>query len=271
MIELIHLLLSSISTIISIVAISLTIRQYYLSKRVNILRPHSDRLAEAFEAWLESKLFLPDVLNPKNIPEDATLVSFPTPKGDLSALPFAMEHLKTGYQEQYQLLESLKERIVEHNDRVERFVQSLREDLKRDLGLPEAPAEPSYAYYRRMVVNILSKISSGYPKGEPKIKEEIKRNGKGWRLEWDGSGLVVGSEEDCRKAQLIVKKYCTSEEIVNRTKEFLKDAEILEKERASLKESLRIKIVSKIKVGGVIKGKCEACTDTDVLSFKLAK
>jgi len=270
MIELIHLLLSSISTIISIVAISLTIRQYYLSKRVNILRPHSDRLAEVFETWLESRLFLPSVLNPKNIPEDATLISLPTPKGDLSALPFAVEHLKTGYQEQYRLLKSLEERVSKHNDRMERFVQSLCEDIKRDLGLPEAPAEPSYAYYRRIVVKILSKISSGYPKGELKI-EEIKRNGKKWRLEWDGSSLVVGTEEDCRKAQSIVKKYCTSEEIVNRTKEFLKDAEILEKGRVLLEESLRVNLVSKIKIGDIIKGKCEACTDTDVLSFKLPK
>ena len=270
MIELIHLLLSSISTIISIVAISLTIRQYYLSKRVNILRPHSDRLAEVFEAWLESGLFLPDVLNPRNIPEDATLVSLPTPKGDLSAFPFAMEHLRTGYRGRYRLLKSLEKRILEHNDRMERFVQSLCEDIKRDLGLPEASAEPSFAYYRRIVVKILSKISSGYPKGEPEIKE-IKRNGKRWKLEWDGSGLVVGSEEDCRKALAIIKEYEASEKIVNRTKELLKDAEKLEKMYVLLKETLRIDIVGKIKIGGIIKGKCEACTDTDVLSFKLPK
>jgi len=247
-----------LSPFISIAAISISISQYLLSKRVNILRPHSDRLAKVFEAWLKSKLFLPDVLNPKNLPEDASIVSLPTPKGDLSAFPFAEEHLRTGYQKQYRLLKSLEEQILEHNDKMERFIQSLCEDLKRDLGLPEAQTEPSFAYYRRIVVKLLSKISSGYPEGELEI-EEIKRNGERWKLEWDGSGLVVGSEEDCREALTIIKKYCTSEEIVNRTKKFLKDAEILERGRVSIKESLRLNIIDKIKIGGVIKGKCKAC------------
>ena len=111
MIELIHLLLSSISTIISMVAISLTIRQYYLSKRVNILRPHSDRLAEAFEAWLGSRLFLPDVLSPENMPEDTSDVHLSPLKGDLSGLRFAEDHPKTGYKKKYREINGLREQI----------------------------------------------------------------------------------------------------------------------------------------------------------------
>jgi len=159
------------------VAISLTIRQYYLSKRVNILRPHSDRLAEAFEAWLGSRLFLPDVLSPENMPEDISDAHLPPLKGDLSGLRFAEEHLKTGYKKKYQEINDLREQITKHNDEIKKFIESLCKKLKEELGLPKYKAGYG-AYYRRIVVMSLKKITTGYPEAELKISQNAKPSKK---------------------------------------------------------------------------------------------
>jgi len=253
LIQLIHLF----SLPISIIALFISIRQYCLSKRVNILRPHSDRLVEVFEAWLESRSFLPDVLSPEDIPEDINDVHLPPLKSDLSGLRFAEDHLKTGYREKYREINDLRKQISKHNDEIKKFVEASCEKLKEELELLKYKAGYG-AYYRRIVVMSLKKITIGYPETELKISPGAKPSEK-WKLEWSNYGLIIGNKEECERGLSIIKELYTSPNVVEKANELLRNAKSLEDKRTELEEWLRINLVDKIKIGGIIKGKCEAC------------
>jgi len=50
-----------------------------------------------------------------------------------------------------------------------------------------------------------------------------------------------------------------SDDIVREAKNLSEEAEYLEHEREELREKLFLKIVGKIEIGGIIKGKCDEC------------
>ena len=253
MIEVVSLVLSFA---LSISALILSFRQYCLSKRVNILRPHSDRLAKIFEVWLDSRLFLPEVLSPKNMSEELNTY-LPPMKSNLSGFHFAEEHLKTGYQEKYWKREVLKKQIEKHNNEVKQFVESLYKKFKEELGVQEWKVGYG-AYYRRIVVMLLMKITTKRPESEPRVIQDSKPS-RNWRLEWSGNGLVIGSKEECENALSLIKELLASSDVIEKTNTLQEDAKRLEGEKTGLKEWLRINLVERIKVGGIIKGECKAC------------
>lgn len=146
----VELLLPSISMIFSIIAILISIRQYLLSKKTQILRPHSDRLCEALEFWIKSYAFLPKVLDPADIPEDLTSIALPAEKLYLKhpSLPFAMRHFETGYEKEYLEQKELETQIVKHNEQIEEFFMQLCNKAKQELKLSESPIEKDHAYYK---------------------------------------------------------------------------------------------------------------------------
>jgi len=252
---------SLISLFISGLAIYYTVRQYRLSKRANILRPHSDRLAGVLESWLESGRYIPSVLSLENLPEDETVVHLSGREVCLWGLRFVEEHLKTGYRKKYRELEDLRERIAKHNEEIKKFVELLCGKLKEELGLPDrrsGSGYDAYAYYRRIVVILLTKITVSYPETEPRLLQDAKPSEK-WKLEWSGSILIVGTKKDCEKGLSLIKELSATVDLMEKTMEFLREAKALNDERTKLMEWLRINLVDKIKIGGVIDGKCAAC------------
>jgi len=252
---------SLISLFISGLAICYTIRQYCLSKRASILRPHSDRLAKVLESWLESGRYIPSALSPEKLHEDETAAYLSGREVCLWGLRFIEEHLKTGYRKKYQELDDLRKRIAKHNEEIKKFVNLLCGKLKEELGLPDrrsGSGYDTYAYYRRLVVILLRKITVGYPETEPRLLQDAKPSEK-WKLEWNGSVVIVGTKRDCEKGLSLIKELSATEDLMEKTMEFLRAAKALNDERTKLMEWLRINLVDKIKVGGIIDGECEAC------------
>ena len=122
---------------------------------------------------------------------------------ELSALPFAMQHLKTGYCKEYSELKNLEKRILKHNEQLEKFVTSLCRKIEEELKLPEPPRKKRFAYYRRIVAMSLRKIITGYPEKGPKVTPI----GSMYVLKWNDTGVIGGSREDCEKGLLLIKKH----------------------------------------------------------------
>ncbi|RLE96260.1 MAG: hypothetical protein DRJ57_05780, partial [Thermoprotei archaeon] len=144
-----------LSIILSAIAIWYARRQYILARIIQVLRPHSDRLKEEFRKWIEGGSFLPHVMDPSNLPEHYFAPS--TTNQPSLMMNFAYQHLESGYPDLYSRLRELKERIVEHNRRVNEFAERLRSRFEAELGVPDRRGE-QYAYYRRIVNYTLRKM-----------------------------------------------------------------------------------------------------------------
>jgi hypothetical protein len=212
---------------------------------------------EVFKHWLETNKFLPHAQDAANIPEYPTyMLTQPTPEA-IHALPFAIQHLETGYPQTFSKLKELEKQIKEHNKSTEEFISSLYRLIKEELGLPESTRNRRYAYYRRTISYTLRKTLTGYPETEPKI---VVRIPDGFELNWGGASLVIGNKEDCEKGLKLIAKLRASHNIVEEAKNLHEKAKELNTEREKLKETLYLKVVSKIEVGGIIQGKCDACS-----------
>ncbi len=246
-----------VSFFLSIIAIIISIRQYRLSKRTQILRPHSDRLGRVFKLWLESDSFLPHVLDIANIPEDSIVLRMQ--KGaKLSSITHALQHLETGYGKFFVKLKELEQRIKENNKQTEEFFTSLQGQLEKELGLAKSARERRYAYYRRIISYSLRKIVTGYPEVDPELN---KRTNGHWELKWSNASLVIGYRKDCEKCLGLIKKLLASKNIIKEVKSLNEKAQRLMGEREKLKEELRLKVVDYIELGGILKGKCNACSE----------
>jgi hypothetical protein len=243
-----------LSLLLSIFAIAVALRQYTLSKKAQIMRPHSDRLCEVFESWIESANFLPLIIDPAYSHENGTITPL---KASPSALPFALQHLQTGYPRIYSKLKNLHGQIETHNQKAEDFIAGLCETARKKIGLSKTPREKHYAYYYRLVSFVLRKMLIGYPEAEPEITSIMRR--QKYVLRWNGADLVIGNRENCENGLKLIEKLRTSEEILSKAKIFHENAKKLNINVGKLQETLRLKLIDNIKVGGIIKGKCDAC------------
>lgn len=256
-IELLPIIPWFFTTVISVSSFYLALRQYFLSKKTQILRPHSDRLMEVFKKWLETEKFLPSIKDVTNIGEEHDIYARPEPTSDLiSSIPFALQHLETGYSQLFLKLKELEKQIEDYDKSVDRFVNSLHLMIKSKIGLSESARNNRYAYYRRMVSYLLRKILLGYPELAPKIVERKPQN----ELQWAGAGLIIGNKEDCEKGLKLISELQCSVSIIQNAKNLHDKAKELNAQRNRLYEMLYYNVVSKIQVGGIIQGKCDACS-----------
>jgi hypothetical protein len=256
-IELLPIIPWLFTTVMSVSSFVLAIRQYLLSKKTQILRPHSDRLMEVFKKWLETEKFLPPIKDVANIGEEHDIYVKPQPTSDLiSSIPFALQHLETGYFQLFSKLKELERQIEEYNKSVEGFVNSLHLTIKNKIELSESARNDCYAYYRRMVSYVLRKILIGYPELVPEIVERKPR----YELQWAGAGLIIGSKENCEKGLKLISELKSSDSIIQKAKNLHHKAKELNAQRNKLYEMLYYNVVSKIQVGGIIQGKCDACS-----------
>jgi hypothetical protein len=256
--EWISLLFPVLAIAISIASALISNRQYRLSKRAQLLRPHSDRLNNVFKSWLQSNAFLPEIRDTANIPEysaEVAINSQPSPPS-ASRLRFAVQHLETGYPKIYSELKEIESQIDDHNMRTDEFVDQLYERIRKELKLQEPPAEKRYAYYRRLISYSLSKILTGYPEREPEMVQTKQR----CELRWNGTGLVIGDRMDCEKSLKLIHDLRETEEIVKKARDLHELAKRLKIKREKLREKLHLKITDNIEVGGIIRGQCEACS-----------
>lgn len=242
------------SVILSIIAITISIRQYVLFKKAQILRPHSDRIGKVFKSWLESDTFLPEVVDTANMPEDSIAISVHS-AAKLTSIPYALQHLETGYPKISLRLKDLEKQIKEHNELTHKFFVSLQDEVKKELGLAESAKERRYAYYRRIVSYSLRRIVTGYPEANPEVKQ---RSDQRWELRWSNAGLVIGNREDCEKGLRFIEKLLSSKN-AEKSKSLSGKAKTLEIRRRELREVLHLKIVDNLELGGIIRGKCDVC------------
>lgn len=223
-----------------------------------MLRPHSDRLNNVFKSWLRSGEFLPQIQDIANIPEgvavEVAIVSKPAPPSPY-ALHFALQHLESGYPQVYLELKEIEGKIEHHNKRTADFFNRLYERVRKELKLPEPPADKRYAYYGRLISYSLRKTLTGYPESEP----EIIQTDQSWQLRWNGAHLVIGTRKDCEKGFKSIDNLRRSEDVVSKAKNLYEAAEKLKIEREKTREQLHLKITDNLEVGGIIKGQCEAC------------
>ncbi|MCS7386878.1 MAG: hypothetical protein NDF55_09135 [archaeon GB-1867-005] len=262
--------ISIISLIISIVSSLISYRQYRLSKHVQIIRPHSDRLRYVLEDWVKSKGFFPVILDPVSLPDvrlkdlslNTILKSVTKPEAP-SSLPYVLQHLETGYPRIYSMFKRLKEKVKKHNEELIHYVTALCEKVKDELQLPEPYSKEGYAYYCRIISYVFRKILVDYPDKEPIIKEDTQK--KTFRLEWNGATLVIGEKAFCEKGLKLIEKLLSSQDIIAKAKLFHQNTNELNTQVQKLREILFLEVIDKIKVGGIIKGKCDVCRSKQII------
>jgi len=255
-----YIVLSMIALLVSVIALLVSFRMYQLSKRVQLSRPHSDRLKDMFKSWLKSNGFAYKVMDITNIPEDSITISIQESKLDSSLLPFARQHLETGYPQISSGLEDLDKQIKEHNESAKRLSERLVEECKEKLGLPEEYPGNQYAHYRRIVRLTLKEIIDGNGK-KPKIKPTQSGRHVYYELTWYGQGLIQSSKEDCKNGQRLIKEMLTRGETAKKAKSVQEKAGELDMKRQAIREEMHSKIIDNIEVGGVIKGECDVCEE----------
>jgi len=256
--------ISIIAIICSFIAIYISYKQYKLSKTINMVRPHSDRISDMFREWLSSDEALPHVFTPTNIPDERLkniehiLSSIKEEEYSLNLNPLALEHLKTGYPDIYNLLEAILKEIRVHNQSILEYFLSLCNEVKNVLKLPEpSHLTEKFAYYSRIIIYTSQNVLTGYPKGDPFIEAPPSTPGR-CELKWEGATLVRGNEQDCKNGLEVVKNIRMTK--ADKIKEFDKNAKDLNSKIDRLFEEMRLRLVDYIKAGGKVKGKCTVCS-----------
>jgi len=255
--------IQTLGTISAFIAILYARKKYNLTKTVQVLRPHSDRLKEEFRKWVEGDFFPPQIVSPLNLPEYDFASSPSGQAPSTTMMKFALQHLESGYPDLYSSLNKLGEEIAKHNRRVNEFAERLHRYLETELRVPDRRGE-QYAYYRRTVAYILQKTLI-----PQQIREEFvlaeDREWDLWRLKLSsGTVLVTGSKETCEKALNLVEELLKDPEVATEAKELYEEAEELKKKREELREALHLRLVDAIEAGGLLKGSCEVCVDVDM-------
>jgi len=232
---------------------------YSLFKISQILRPHSDRLMEVFKLWLETNRFLPCAEDPTDTSLKVTATAVDESTQDtIDVLPFFVQHLESGYPEIFSELTTLEKQIREHNDSVREFDASMRSLVEDELGSPDAESKGNgrRVYYPRIISLALSKVLTGRPQTEPEVIEKTPD----FELSWNGSSIVIGDREYCERGLKLIGQLQASRNVAEIAKLLHEKAKKLNTEREKLRTTLYFEVVSKIKVGGIIQGKCNVCS-----------
>jgi len=238
-------------------------RRYNLLRRVQLLRPHSDRLSEIYARWISINGFVDKVLDTTSYDIDCRVEKL---ESDLSNLKwsdpqkfdlaeYAVAHLKSGYSDLYQKIINLRRDVKSHNENVLRYVLSQCYRLREELGLPDWHGE-NRAYYSRIVWLVSRKILFNEPNGEPYItfKEAF------YFLKWGGADLVITEgKEICEKGLKLIEELIEWEEY--QITAIRKRANDLRKQVQKLREEARIKLIDFIRLGALVKGECDVCKE----------
>ena len=263
--DIISIVMSAVFSAISIIS---AWRSYQLARRANILRPHSDLLRKSLiEPWINEGKFLPKITDIANLPLEPEgimgLEYYSLPPLEETEKPMywpIYQHLKTGYHDLFSKMRSLKEKIKRHHDDVGNLVEKLVKRAKDRIGLPDRleveDFQQKHACYYRLVVFILSSILTGKP-SESELRYEKWYNYS--CLRWSGDLIMVGEQGDLKACHDLIKEALRDQEIKSKADELKREGDILRRKRDEIKQMLRIELIEKIRLGGVIKGRCWIC------------
>jgi len=244
--------------------------QNHKFEKIQLSGPHSERLGKDFSEWLAKVSGL--ILDPRNLPDQEEQAYWDVYRIENPPL-YIDQHLKSGYSGLYSEYQKWKDSANKYNDELKIFIKELNEEAKKEIKLPSC--EPSYkppcVYYQRIIAYTLRKILINLPNGEPivsivhKSSSELGGLGEGefFELHWGGVGLVMeGDMISEAVTRDFIKRLRNSPETREKIRKFYEEIEILIKQSEELKEKIKTEIVDKLKIGGLIKGKCDACCYT---------
>ena len=70
---------------------------------------------------------------------------------------------------------------------------------------------------------------------------------------------MVGEQGDLKACHDLIKEALRDQEIKSNADELKREGDILGRKRDEIKQMLRIELIEKIRLGGVIKGRCWIC------------
>ncbi|XOB40922.1 MAG: hypothetical protein ACKKMW_02535 [Candidatus Nealsonbacteria bacterium] len=260
--------IQAISTIVLIFITTYYAYRNYKFEKIQLSRPHSERLGENFSKWLTKVSGL--ILDPRNLPDQEERAYWDIYRIENPPL-YINQHLKSGYPHLYSEYQKWKDSVNKYNDKLKTFIKELNEGAKKEIKLPSC--SPSYnppcAYYQRMITFTLRKILTDFPSGEATVsivrKSSSELGGLGgsgefFELSWGGAGLVIqGNMISEAVAKDFIKKLRDSPKIIEKIRKFYEETETLAKQSEELNEKIRTKIIDKARYKGIIEGKCNAC------------
>lgn len=259
--------IQAISTIVLIFITTYYAYQNYKFEKIQLSRLHSERLGKDFSEWLAKVSGL--ILDPRNLPDQEEQAYWDIYQIENPPL-YINQHLKSGYSHLHSEYQKWKDSANKYNDELKTFIKELNEEAKKEIKLPSC--SPSYkppcAYYQRIIAYTLRKILINLPNGEPTVsvvrKSSVELKGLGneefFELHWGGAGLVMeGDMISEAVARDFIKRLRSSPGTIAKLKKFYEKAKLFTQEWHRLKEEINTKIIDKLKVGGIIKGECDAC------------
>jgi hypothetical protein len=230
--------------------------------RLQSARPHGEKLITEEIMPLKENLSK-FILQPLYLPEK----DFGLPEIKIPISSY--QHLQTGYNGIFQEYIKWKENAQKHNELLKAFITATYEELQREIGLPPFTHyfSPPYVYYHRLICYILKKIlvnmfakTKKLPEIEPEIEILQPFDGPLYELRWDDAILVKEYNKDaCEKAKGFILSIFNDPEMIRKVEEFHNNTKILLQQCNEFLNEVNTKIIDKIKVGGIIKGKCDTC------------
>lgn len=261
-VSIISLIISIISIIIAIFAVNLSRKTY----RLQSIRPHSEELEKEISKWiLNLQTF---ILNPANLPDSEETLNFLINVN--RPLNYVEQHLKSGYKEIFSEYKNWEEKVKLYNDSLKKFIEELYRKAKEEIRVSAEterilPSVSPYAYYYRIIALSLKKILTGFPVEELEIQAIHREKNTFYELQWHGTGLVMQSDQNTyNRAKNFIENLQNSLtdyflEARENSKEFYKNyGDLLEGYNNFAKE-IRQGIINKIRIKGLIEGKCAAC------------
>lgn len=252
---------------------TISYKLYRVQKYTNVIRPHSNALAEEYSRWLD---YIKRVLSAwypigegieKSIEEMKKeleiIQKLLNDNRELEEIIFsglsssAKQHLETGYNELYCKLLNLAKRLKEYDSEACQLFIVKCEDLKKKIDLPDRRGQHYLAYYSRIVSYAIKKRYTGYPDGYP-LQEVRRLNSTSLiELKWEGALLASGGSS---KISIAAK---TIEDIINESNDMIdklhRKFSSLRLDVTELIRQLNDQLIETTRLGGIIKGKCRVC------------
>ncbi|MEM0348942.1 MAG: hypothetical protein QXD24_01985 [Candidatus Caldarchaeum sp.] len=270
------LVISIFSIILSFTSLTISYKLYRVQKYTNVIRPHSNALAEEYSRWLDYIKHVLPAWYPisegieKSIEEmkkeSEIIQKLLNDKGELEKSIFsglssaAKQHLETGYNELYRKLLNLANRLKAYDSEACQLFIVKCEDLKKKIDLPDRRGQHYLAYYSRIISYAIKKRYTGYPNGYPLPDTKRLNSTTLTELKWEGALLASGGSGEI----LIVAN--TIENIMNESNDMIdklhKKFSTLRQEVTELILELENHLIETTRLGGLVKGKCHICGET---------